>query len=250
MTTPTNPLLAAGQAYLRRWDAWLKENRHHDKTAVAEAMARGDLPPEPPPMLFDLDNEAFDGSPLAEVYYNVLNELVERDGGRRKKEHHRIALWAAWESHRVSAVFDGSRFDLLTAVGLPKTQRAFAELVGVNPRTLRGYYAKYGEFVTTAQEMGVGRVLAGYDVAVLHATGASASIVDSRHSSDRRLFAQLRGWLVEKHEVSSTSWQDEVIGALKAGDVSAAVVVAELGVDVARPLLRAAGVEYDETQKD
>ena len=46
MTTSPNPLLAAGQAYLRRWNAWLKENPHHDKTAVALAMAKGDPPPD------------------------------------------------------------------------------------------------------------------------------------------------------------------------------------------------------------
>lgn len=214
-------------------------NPRAQQTAVAPAD-----PTAPPP--FDLNGDVFQDSPLAATYYHVLNEMKERDG-RKKAAHHRIALWVAWESHRVAATFEGEKFDLLAAVGLPKTQVAFAELVGVNPRTLRGYYAKYGHFVTTAQETAVSRVLAGYDIGVLHATGSSASVPDPRHASDRRLFAQLRGWLVEKQEVAHVSWQDEVIEALKKGDVAPAAVVEQLGEEVARPLLRAAGVEADES---
>lgn len=205
MTTPQNPLLAAGQAYLRRWDAWLKDNPHHDKTAVALAMAKGELPPEPPPQAFSTRSDDFQNSPLALVYDAVANELRERDPAKKKRPfHHRVALWAAWESHKVAPGTEVVAGEYLAKLGLPKTQKEMAALLGVSPRALRQYAQDYGEFINTAKAMGVQRILAQYDLGVLHAMGQVATLPIPQATSERRLFWQMREMLpADKNDVTS-----------------------------------------------
>lgn len=165
-----------------------------------------------------INSDAFEDSPLATVYYNVLNELTGKEKGRGRIGQRRVALWVAWESHRVANITNedfananAHKVDLLTMVGLPKTQKAFAELIGVSPRTLRNYAKKHGHFVSLAQEMGVQRVLSRYDLPALHALGLSASTPDSRHSSDRRIFFTMRGHLVDKQDITSDGEKLEVV---------------------------------------
>lgn len=159
-----------------------------------------------------ISDPEFENSPLAVVYYNVLSELIrERTGeeearGNGRINERRVALWVAWESHRVAPILEednAQRIDMLTIVGLPKKQKDFAALLGVSSRTIRNYAEKYGRFVSTAQEMGVQRVLGRYDLLALHALGLSAANPAYQHSSDRRTFFTMRGFLVEKQDITS-----------------------------------------------
>jgi len=159
-----------------------------------------------------INDPEFEDSPLATVYYNVLNELIrertgkEEAGGKGRLDERRVALWVAWESHRVAPILEDDtarRIDVLTIVGLPKKQKEFATLLGVSARTIRNYAAKYGRFVSTAQEMGVQRVLSRYDLLALHALGLSAASPSYQHASDRRTFFTMRGFLVDKQDITS-----------------------------------------------
>ena len=180
MTTPTPPraggdrsaLLDAGRAYLDRWSKWLRQNPDADQAAVDAAMRRGDPPPETAPA-FDANSEAFNDSPLAAVYYNVKNELKDRNNGRSTAAHHRIAVWAAWAAHKTAKGSDG--VSLLRLVGLPETQKGLAEFLGVSDRTIRTYAADYGEFIGTAQTMTFNRLLADYRLDAVQALGQVAT---------------------------------------------------------------------------
>lgn len=162
-------------------------------------------------MNFDtvIDAEVFENSPLATVYYNVLNELKEGKSGRGNMGQRRVALWVAWESHRIAPVVDeddpdAQKVDLLTIVGLPKTQTEFAAWLGVSTRTIRNYAnnGRYAELISTARETGVQRVLGRYDILALHALGSSAATPQPNHSSDRRIFFTMRGLLTHKQDVN------------------------------------------------
>jgi len=196
----------------------------------------------------------FEDSPLAMVYYNVLNELVTERLGESEKERagkveeRRVALWVAWESHRIAPILEegdnAQKIDMLTVVGLPKKQKDFAALLGVSARTIRNYAAKYGRFVSTAQEMGVQRVLSRYDLPALHALGTSAANANHQHSSDRRIFFTMRGMLVDKSETKNTEadWRDEVVEMLKNGRITADDVTNEFGPEDARELIARANL--------
>lgn len=147
-------------------------------------------------MEFDTKSDDFQNSPLALVYYAVANELRERDPVKKKRPfHHRVALWAAWESHRVAPGTEATAGEFFSMLGLPRTQRGMADLLGVSPRTLRQYSMDYSEFVATAREMGVQRVLAQYDLAALHALGQVASLPEPSAVPGMRLFLHMRGLL-------------------------------------------------------
>ncbi len=209
--TPTPPpraggdraaLMDAGRAYLERWSAWLRQNPDADQTAVDAAMRRGDPPPETTPD-FDVDTAVFNDSPLSTVYYNVRNELKERDpAGKSRAAHHRIALWAAWEAHKTAK--DGRGVSLLRLVGLPETQKAFAEFLGVSDRTVRNYRDEYGEFIGTAQTMTFNRLLADYRLDAARELGEVAT--DKTHpqfAQSQRTFFTLTGDLVDKQDITS-----------------------------------------------
>lgn len=164
MTTPPDraALLDAGKAYLERWSQWLRQYPDADPALVEAAMQRGDPPPDIAPVSeFGLDTAVFEDSPLAAVYYNVKNELKERDPAKKSRAaHHRVALWAAWEAHKTAK--DSKGVSLLALVGLPSKQKEFAEFLGVSDRTVRKYRNEYGEFTETAQTMTFDRLLADY----------------------------------------------------------------------------------------
>lgn len=174
MTTPPDrsALLDAARVFLDRWSKWTRENPDADQTAVDAAMRRGDPPPETAPA-FDANSEAFNDSPLAAVYYNVRNELKDRNSGRSTAAHHRIAVWAAWAAHKTAKGSDG--VSLLRLVGLPETQKGLAEFLGVSDRTIRTYAADYGEFIGTAQTMTFNRLLADYRLDAVQALGQVAT---------------------------------------------------------------------------
>ena len=203
---PTPPdrsaLLDAGRAYLDRWSKWLRQNPDADQTAVDAAMRRGDPPPETAPA-FDANSEAFNDSPLAAVYYNVRNELEERDPKKKKRKwHHNIAVWAAWAAHKTAKGSDG--VSLLRLVGLPETQKGLAEFLGVSDRTIRTYAADYGEFIGTAQTMTFNRLLADYRLDAVQALGQVAT--DKLHpqfAQSQRTFFTMTGDLVDKQDITT-----------------------------------------------
>jgi hypothetical protein len=163
-------------------------------------MRRGDPPPEL--VSFDVDTAVFNDSPLSAVYYNVKNELKQRNNGRAAASHHRIALWAAWEAHKTAK--DSHGVSLLRLVGLPETQKAFAEFLGVSDRTVRNYRDEYGEFVGTAQTMTFNRLLADYRLDAAQALGQVAT--DKAHpqfAQSQRTFFTLTGDLVDKQDITS-----------------------------------------------
>lgn len=163
---------------------------------------------KPKPVVFDASSEPFDNSPISTVYYNLRNEVNPRT---KKKYDHRIALWAAWESHKTVAVEgDNNPYDLLSAVGLPKTQKAFAELIGVSDRTIRKYRVNHSNLVEMAKHMGVGRILGRYDVNVLHALGQSASTPNFKHHADRKTFLTVQGYLVTQNKQDITTGGDKL----------------------------------------
>lgn len=193
-------LMDAGRAYLERWSAWLRQNPDADPAMVEAAMQRGDPPPEL--VGFDVDTAVFNDSPLSAVYYNVKNELKQRNNGRAAASHHRIALWAAWEAHKTAK--DSHGVSLLRLVGLPETQKAFAEFLGVSDRTVRNYREEYGEFVGTAQTMTFNRLLADYRLDAAQALGQVAT--DKAHpqfAQSQRTFFTLTGDLVDKQDITS-----------------------------------------------
>ena len=146
---------------------------------------------------FDINSPIFDNSPLATIYHNVKNELkLKMTTKRPPKWHHNVALWVAWESHKVApgALNVGSG-DLLKAVGLPAKQKDLAKLLGVDSRTIRNYAAKYGHFVETARADGVQRILSRYDLPALHALGVVATSPSGGIAAERKLFFQMRGML-------------------------------------------------------
>jgi hypothetical protein len=202
MTTPPDraALMDAGRAYLERWSVWLRQNPAADPAMVEAAMRRGDPPPEL--VSFDVDTAVFNDSPLSAVYYNVKNELKQRNNGRAAASHHRIALWAAWEAHKTAK--DSHGVSLLRLVGLPETQKAFAEFLGVSDRTVRNYRDEYGEFVGTAQTMTFNRLLADYRLDAAQALGQVAT--DKAHpqfAQSQRTFFTLTGDLVDKQDITS-----------------------------------------------
>ncbi len=200
MTTDRAALMDAGRAYLERWSVWLRQNPDADPAMVEAAMQRGDPPPEL--VSFDVDTAVFHDSPLSTVYYNVKNELKERNNGRAAAAHHRIALWAAWEAHKTAK--DSHGVSLLRLVGLPETQKAFAEFLGVSDRTVRNYRDEYGEFVGTAQTMTFNRLLADYRLDAAQALGQVAT--DKAHpqfAQSQRTFFTLTGDLVDKQDITS-----------------------------------------------
>ena len=155
-------------------------------------------------MAFTVDSDAFQNSPLAEVYYVVRNELKEADAAKKKRAwHHRVALWVAWESHKIASIDEGTQGDLLQMVGLPKTQKEFAQVLGVSSRTLRNYAQDYSSYVETARATGVQRVLSRYDLHALHALGMMASLPSTQASSDRRTFFTMRGYLTDKTDITT-----------------------------------------------
>ncbi len=202
-----------------------------------------------------LASDEFENSPLATVYYNVLNELVTArlgEGSTSKGSIHerRVALWVAWESHRIAPILEADnaqKIDMLTMVGLPKKQKDFAALLGVSDRTIRYYAEKYGRFVSTAQEMGVQRVLSRYDLPVLHALGLSAATPDGRNASDRRTFFTMRGFLVDKADITSGGGrlgdpEAEIIELLRNGRITPEDVIEELGPEDARKIIARANL--------
>lgn len=211
LPSPTSEaLLAAGQAYLRRWQEFLRANPDYDQTAVNRAMQRGESPPDDTLPEFGTDTAVFEDSPLAAVYYNVKNELKERNGGRNTAAHHRIALWAAWAAHRTAK--DGNGVSLLALVGLPGKQKEFAEFLGVSARTVRNYADEYSEFISTAQTMTFNRLLADYRLDAVRALGQVAT--DKEHSQfaqSQRTFFTLTGDLVDKQDITSGGEKLEVV---------------------------------------
>jgi len=246
MTTdrPTlqDSILAAASAYARRWQEFLRTHPDYDQTAVNRAMERGELPP----MVrdeFGLDTAVFEDSPLSAVYYNVKNELKERNGGRSAASHHRVALWAAWEAHKTAK--DNRGVSLLRLVGLPETQKEFAAFLGVSDRTVRNYRDEYGEFVGTAQTMTFNRLLADYRLDAARALGEVAT--DKEHSQfaqSQRTFFTLTGDLVDKSETKNTEtdWRDEVVDLLKNGRITPDDVRDEFGPEIASELIARANV--------
>lgn len=157
-----------------------------------------DTPSAEPPV-FSIKSEAFEDSPLAEVYYNLINEIDDKG---KKMYSPNVALWAAWEAHR-SAATVGRTKDWLKALGLPKTRKEFATLIGVSDRTIRKYARDNPELSRMAQNMSANRVLAEYRLPVLHALGKSASSADYKHAPDRRTFLTMTGDLVDRQDITT-----------------------------------------------
>lgn len=157
--------------------------------------------PQPQPAVVQwqgVKSDVFEASPLAEAYWNVRHELKERDPkGKHRKWHDNVALWAAWESHK-GHVDTKTGKGLLERLGLPKTQKGLAQLIGINVRTLRGYDHKYGEFSSMARTVSLDKILARYDASALHALGVMASTPDYRTAPDRKTFLAVRGMLTPK----------------------------------------------------
>ena len=205
MTTPPDraALLDAGKAYLERWSQWLRQHPDADPALVEAAMQRGNPPPDIAPVSeFGLDTAVFEDSPLATVYYNVKNELKERNGGRAAAAHHRIALWAAWEAHKTAK--DSNGVSLLALVGLPVKQKEFAEFLGVTARTVRSYAEEYGEFAETAQTMTFNRLLADYRLDAVRELGEVAT--DKSHpqfAQSQRTFFTLTKDFVDRQDITT-----------------------------------------------
>lgn len=205
MTTPPDraALLDAGKAYLERWSVWLRQHPDADTRLVEAAMQRGDPPPDVAPLNeFGLDTAVFEDSPLSTVYYNVKNELKERNNGRASSTHHRIALWAAWEAHKTAK--DSKGVSLLALVGLPEKQKEFAEFLGVSPRTIRNYSEEYGEFIETAQTMTFNRLLADYRLDAVRELGEVAT--DKMHpqfAQSQRTFFTLTKDFVDRQDITT-----------------------------------------------
>ncbi len=161
--------------------------------------------------VFNIDSSLFNDSPLADVYYAVRNELEERDPKKEKRKwHHNIALWAAWEAHKTAK--DNSGLNLLKMVGLPDKQKEFAELLGVSARTIRKYQDEYAEFARTGQEMTFTRLLGRYRMGAVEALGQVAT--DKEHSQfaqSQRTFFTLTGDLVDKQDITSGGDKLEVV---------------------------------------
>lgn len=193
---------------------------------------------------FDIESPTFQDSPLATAYYNIRAELKERDG-RGKASHHRIALWAAWEAHKTAQTEDGT--DLLSVVGLPKTQKEMAKVIGVSDRSLRKYAKQYAEYAIMAQDTAVNRLLMRYRLPALHALGRSAAGDTPQSPTDRRTFFTITGDLVTKSQmdanVKETDWRDEVVEMLRDGRISPEDVLDEFEPTLARQLIARAKVE-------
>lgn len=123
------------------------------------------------------ESDQFTQSPFWAVYDGLCHDGYS----------HNVALWAAWE-----AIPDKK---LRQESGLPITQQEFAQsILGVRPRTLRGYRTRYPELVRLAQRWMLNSVLGQYRHRVYTALGESASQIDGRHSaSDRKLYVRLIG---------------------------------------------------------
>lgn len=139
-----------------------------------------------------LEDDAFINSPLAIVYYNLRNEGYA----------HQVALWAAWVTHPDKK--------LRRSLGLPETQRAFAEWIGVSDRTIRKYAHKHEHLVEHAQRWMVNSILADYVPDALKAMGTSASIPNNYGTGDRRLLFEMMG--VYKQKVDLTSDEKPLAG--------------------------------------
>lgn len=159
--------------------------------------------PEPESAVaFDADGDVFMSSPFWAVYDGLCHDGYS----------HNVALWAAWECIPDKHLRQRS--------GLPSTQKEFAEaILGVRPRTLRGYRTRYPELVRLAQRWMLNSILGKYRHSVYTALGQSASMVEGKHSaSDRRLFVQLTGDLddtaVDTAETEASPLPDALEAAL------------------------------------
>lgn len=135
-------------------------------------------------------SDAFEMSSMSYAFHAVLYELRQRDPKNiHRKWHDNVALWAAWEGHKGY----GKGKELLEKLGLPKTQKGLAELMGINVRTLRGYARKHREIASIARAEGVDKILAEYEVEVLHTLGLMASFGSPKTAADRRLYMEVMG---------------------------------------------------------
>lgn len=141
--------------------------------------------------MFNIKSGEFENSPLAEIYYNCRSEGYS----------HRVSLWAAWESHKSAAVEGGG--DLLKLVNLPRTQKDFADLIGVSSRTIRKYKTEHAALLETCRTTAFNRLLGRYRLPALHALGQSAATPDPKHASDRRIFFTMTGDLVDRQDITS-----------------------------------------------
>lgn len=155
--------------------------------------------------VFDMDSAEFHDSPLAVSYYNVLNELsIAENAPKGKDAQHRIALWAAWYAHKIDRTNDNlTRGALLSILGLPKTQKAMAEFLGVSDRTLRTYARKYKQYAEMAREQTVRQLLEEYRLPAIHAMGQSAATPAAGHHSDRKMLLTMTGDFKERVDVTS-----------------------------------------------
>ena len=153
-----------------------------------------------------ITSEVFETSPLAAVYYSVLNELVARRLGENSSSQgniteRRVALWAAWEAHKTAK--DNSGLNLLKMVGLPGKQKDFAKLLGVSARTIRKYQKEHAEFASTGREMTFNRLLGRYRLGAVQALGQV--VTDKEHSQfaqSQRTFFTMTGDLVDKADLN------------------------------------------------
>jgi hypothetical protein len=132
---------------------------------------------------FDHESDLFLASPFYAVY----------DGLMREGYSHNIALWGAWSA--IPSRHERER------VGLPVTQREFAEeVLGVRPRTVRGYRTRHPQIESLTRRYILDSVLGKYRRPALEAMGQSASQIDGRHSrGDRDMLFRMTGDLPQSH---------------------------------------------------
>lgn len=137
-------------------------------------------------------SDAFLASPLAHIYWNLRNERYT----------HSVALWAAWRAYPDS--------ETRKKVGLPATQKALADRLGVSARTLRKYPHKYPEVLSSAQAALADSILGEYVGPALTALGETAATSGREGYADRRLLLEITGIYTPKSKQDITSGGEPV----------------------------------------
>lgn len=195
--TTKQALENAGRAYLSQWLAYLRSNPDADESFVEDALSRGELPPGHDVIGRTENNiELWEKThPVAYQIYWALRDALEDQDGKKKGHHHRVALLAIHDSF--SSKTERARLQL------PATTLELAALLGVSARTMRTYRHSYPTLFATTQNTMQQAFIKHYYGRVYETMGESAITLEGRHSgSDRRLFVQLAGDLVDRSEIS------------------------------------------------
>lgn len=133
--------------------------------------------------------------PVAYRLYWVMRDAMAEQDGKRNRRHHAAAVFAVHDSFPSKPERE--------RLGLPATTEELATLLGVSSRLLRGHRQRYAGIFATTRHALRESFLGGYYGRVYEALGETAATTGRDGAADRRLFMQLTGDLVERHDMTS-----------------------------------------------